>query len=182
MHCLGAIAADATKQWHVMAWPLGQWHVIPGVMALDALEQLHQKPCGNTGMGQHVIHVHWCFDMQCLGAISCNALAHLRLIPCGNTMQCLGAVASNVFGQWQLMPWCNGRGCIYWVILHKSLIWGSVGQMTEKDPDDYLKKIPSYTGQLSNVMWSIIMRVFKNDFILSIRDLRTHGPFFYRSY
>ena len=122
---------------------LGQWHVIPGVMALHTLDNCSwcagARAC--NGLGPHVIHR--CNDTWYLGAIAFNALGQLRLIPWGSTMQCLGAMASYALGQWQLMPWCNGRGYIYWVILQKSFIRVPVGQMTEKDPNDYLKKFPA---------------------------------------
>ena len=94
----------------------------------------------------------------------------------------IGAMACNALGQsGQLIPWCNARGFSCWVIIRRSLFWGSVGLMTEKD--HYIKKYHLNWATLKCYVYYHEGFHFRIDFV-SFHNLRKNinGPFFYRSY
>ena len=65
-----------------------------------------------------------------------------------------GVIPCNVLGQWLVTPWGNGSWCrgamagdaFIWWFFRFFFIWASVGQMTEKDPNDYLTKFAATLG------------------------------------
>ena len=93
--------------------------------------------------------------------VPCNVLGQWPVTSLGNDSWCRGAMAGDAFIGWFYRNLWFGAQTVKWLKKTRMITW----------------KIPSYTGQLSNFMWSIIMRVLKNDFILSFHDLRTNGPF-----